>query len=163
IEDASALPFPDAGFEAAVSLEVFEHLFQPQRCAAEILRVLKPGGVLIVTVPNAAYWRRRVELGLFGRWNPLGADLSVRQPWRDPHIRFFTRGALQSMLTGAGFNPVTVSGHLGSLVRDIPWVRRFGSGEESARLYRALEARLPALLAYRLHAVAIKPGPARGL
>lgn len=95
IDDASHLPYPNETFDSAVCLEVLEHLFQPQIAAEEIYRVLKPGGVLVATVPNAAYWRRRLEL-LFGCWNPLGDSLSIEQPWRDPHIRFFTRREVQS-------------------------------------------------------------------
>lgn len=158
VDDVSSLPFPDASFDAAVCIEVMEHLFQPQLAAAEALRVLKPGGVLIVTVPNVAYWRRRLDLALLGRWNPIGDELSVAQPWRDPHIRFFNPGALRRMLTSVGFRPVLVSGHGGSLLRDIPWIgKRIWRGKVT-RLYRAAETRLPSLFGYRLAAVAFKPG-----
>lgn len=45
------LPFKDASFDAVMSLAVLEHVDQPFDCAAEILRVLKPGGRLYVGVP----------------------------------------------------------------------------------------------------------------
>src|SRR5437868_6804981 len=90
IQDAGNLPFEDASFDIAVSVEVLEHLFEPQRAVREIRRVLRPEGLLIATVPNAAHWRNRLDLALFGRWNPRGDHLSVSAPWRDPHIRFFT-------------------------------------------------------------------------
>jgi len=45
------LPFVDGAFDAVVSLSVLEHVKDPFRCAAEIQRVLKPGGELICCVP----------------------------------------------------------------------------------------------------------------
>lgn len=46
-----ALPFQDACFDAVLSLDVLEHVDQPFDCAAEILRVLKPGGKIYCNVP----------------------------------------------------------------------------------------------------------------
>lgn len=157
VDDATQLPFADAAFDAALCIEVMEHLFEPHIAAAEILRVLRPGGVLIVTVPNVAYWRRRIDLALLGRWNPLGDNLAVEQPWRDPHLRFFNPGSLRRMLTSVGFHPVEVGGHGGSLLRDIPWMGKKLWRGSSSRLYRLAERAIPSLLAYRLHSVAVRP------
>lgn len=167
IEDASSLPFPNNSFDVAVCTEVLEHLFEPHVAASEILRVLRPGGVLIATVPNAAYWRRRVEL-LLGRCIPGGDYLSVQQPWRDPHIRFFNADSLKRMLVTSGFGRVKVGGHLGAflgrfgrmpwLVRsDTPYVTGLFGTRRSSSLYRLLERFWPSLLAFRLHAIATKP------
>jgi methionine biosynthesis protein MetW len=159
IEAAASLPFGDAEFDAVVCIEVLEHLFAPAAAVAEMLRVLKPRGVLLATVPNVAYWRRRLELAVLGRFDPFGDGLSVEQPWRDPHIRFFSVGTLRRMLDMAGFEDVWISGHEGTLVGDLPWLRRFRRSRESSSSYRFLEQRLPALLGMRLHAIAYKPRP----
>lgn len=158
VDDAAELPFTDGAFDLVVCVEVLEHLLRPDRAAREIARVLAPGGTLIATVPNTAYWRRRLD-ALLGRWHPMGDALSVSQPWRDPHLRFFTRGTLGAMLAATGFADVRVSGHGGGVVRELPLVRGLGHGGVS-RTYQRLERRAPALLAARLNAVAIRASTA---
>ncbi|HRH24012.1 MAG TPA: class I SAM-dependent methyltransferase [Candidatus Paceibacterota bacterium] len=49
VGDAHNLPFPDASFDIVVCSEVFEHLTNPPKAAAEMHRVLVPGGMLILT------------------------------------------------------------------------------------------------------------------
>lgn len=152
IDDAASLPFPDDDFDVAICIEVFEHLFEPHRAAAEIHRVLRPGGKLVASTPNALYWRLRLDF-LAGRWNPLGDELSAEQPWRDPHIRFFGPDTLARMLRSAGFTRVEVGAHGGRLLDHL--TRRpteFGQSHP----YRALERRFPALLGTTLHALAVK-------
>jgi len=64
-----ALPFPDATFDRALCLDVLEHLTfeeQPQ-ALAELFRVLKSGGQLLVSVPNLAHLQSRVHFLLQGR------------------------------------------------------------------------------------------------
>jgi len=48
---AEDLPFEDAVFDGVISIAVLEHVRDPFRAAAEIVRVLKPGGELICCVP----------------------------------------------------------------------------------------------------------------
>jgi len=49
---ASAMTFPDAHFDSIVSIETLEHVPDLSGAAAEICRVLRPGGELLITVPN---------------------------------------------------------------------------------------------------------------
>jgi SAM-dependent methyltransferase len=155
IEDAAALPFPDSSFDVAVCLEVFEHLFDPQLAAGEIARVLRPGGVLLATVPNVSHWKTRVDLAVRGRWDPRGDRLSVAQPWRDPHVRFFTPSSLGRMLRQRGFDDITVGGRQASIVRNFRHLERFAR-PETGRLGRWLVQRMP-MLGGGLFAVAVTP------
>ena len=49
VGDAQRLPFADATFDAIACTEVFEHLLEPTAAAAEMIRVLRPGGRLVLT------------------------------------------------------------------------------------------------------------------
>lgn len=155
VSDAAELPFEDNAFEGVLAVEVLEHVFEPQHAVQEFYRVLKPGGVLFVSLPNVAYWRRRLELLLLGRFDPLGDDLSIQQPWRDPHIRFFTPKTLRRMLTAAGYE-ADVHGYGGAFLADTPKIGRVLKGRQSP-MYRWAQARLPNLLGRRIYAVAVKP------
>src|SRR4029077_13080140 len=156
VKDSGRLPYPDSSFDAAVSLEVIEHLFQPEAT----IRVVRPGGVVIVSTPNVSYWRRRLDLTLLGRWNPFGYNLAVSEPWNDPHIRFFNPGSLHRFLTKVGCEQITILGHGGNLSDDLPWLghrmHKIRRGQGSA-MYRLLERRLPSVMGCFLIAVGRKP------
>ncbi len=53
VGDVESLPFPDASFEAIVSFETIEHVDAPGRAIAEFRRLLRPGGRLVLSTPNA--------------------------------------------------------------------------------------------------------------
>jgi 2-polyprenyl-3-methyl-5-hydroxy-6-metoxy-1,4-benzoquinol methylase len=61
VGDVLALPFGDASFDAVVCTEVIEHTVEPARAIAELARVLAPGGVLAITVPNRV-WHAAIDL-----------------------------------------------------------------------------------------------------
>ncbi len=65
----TALPYADATFDRALCLDVLEHLtFEEQpRALAELFRVLRPGGQLLVSIPNLAHLQSRVHFALQGR------------------------------------------------------------------------------------------------
>jgi SAM-dependent methyltransferase len=48
-----ALPFPDGEFDLVLCTQVIEHLLEPERGAAELARVLRPGGRLVLTTDNS--------------------------------------------------------------------------------------------------------------
>jgi SAM-dependent methyltransferase len=56
--DAARLPFRSS-FDSVVSFETIEHVAEPDRFVAECARVLRPGGLLIVSTPNRELWSPR--------------------------------------------------------------------------------------------------------
>lgn len=50
------LPFEDNTFDYVVSSDVIEHTPDPYKAVLELIRVLKPGGKLAITVPNRSFW-----------------------------------------------------------------------------------------------------------
>jgi ubiquinone/menaquinone biosynthesis C-methylase UbiE len=51
LSDITAMPEPDASFDAIMCIDVFEHLPDPIKAIQEFARLLKPGGHLILTAP----------------------------------------------------------------------------------------------------------------
>ncbi|MCU1594806.1 MAG: SAM-dependent methyltransferase [Frankiales bacterium] len=60
--DAEHLPFTDASFDVVVWSEVIEHLMRPELAVWEVARVLRPGGVLVMTTNNASEMPLRFPL-----------------------------------------------------------------------------------------------------
>lgn len=73
----TALPYGNGEFDRALCLDVLEHLrFDEQpRALAELFRVLKPGGRLLVSVPNLAHLQSRVQFLLRGRLIRTASEL----------------------------------------------------------------------------------------
>jgi SAM-dependent methyltransferase len=85
IADIAELPLEDASLDAIVCTEVLEHVRGPHRAAAELRRVLAPGGRLMVTVPF------------------------VGELHEEPYdFQRFTSYGLQALLEDAGFTDVVV-------------------------------------------------------
>lgn len=88
--------FPEASFDAIYASHVVEHVHDPLGLLQECLRVLKPGGTVVMTTPNLSSWGRR----RFGPdWVPLDSPR---------HLMLFTPRALRTLATKAGFRTVGV-------------------------------------------------------
>lgn len=95
--DVRDLPWDDATFDAALLLDTLEHLeYRDQPVAlAELARVLKPGGSLVVSVPNLAHLNARFRLLVRGRLDR--ADREFEHPGERPLAEYL------GLLAEAGF------------------------------------------------------------
>jgi 2-polyprenyl-3-methyl-5-hydroxy-6-metoxy-1,4-benzoquinol methylase len=106
-------PFRSEAFDLVVAGEIVEHVPFPDELVAEAERVLRPGGRLVGSVPNAFRLKNRL-LFLSGQWFE-----------RDPtHLRHFSPGALRSLL-GTRFERVDIRPCVGRLSGI--WPRMFGN------------------------------------
>jgi ubiquinone/menaquinone biosynthesis C-methylase UbiE len=94
--DATAMPFADGVFDRVIAAEVLEHIPADQRALREIARVLRPGGLLAVTVP--AWLPERICWALSDDYHNVPGG----------HVRIYTRLEMAAKLRQAG---LTVAGH----------------------------------------------------
>jgi SAM-dependent methyltransferase len=88
--DALSLPFADATFDCVVASEVLEHVWGDTAAIAELVRVLKPGGRMAVTVPTR--WPERVCWALDHRYHDTPGG----------HVRIYRQRDLEQKLETAG-------------------------------------------------------------
>jgi SAM-dependent methyltransferase len=94
--DALALPFASGSFDRVIAAEVLEHIAEDGAALAELVRVLRPGGTIAVTVPS--FWPERVCWALSAEYHaPLVEG---------GHLRIYNRRVLVERLCAAGLRPL---------------------------------------------------------
>jgi len=68
--DGKTFPFVDGEFDSVVTTEVFEHVFNPDQFLDEVHRVLKPGGMVLMTMPFV--WDEHEQPHDFARYSSFG-------------------------------------------------------------------------------------------
>jgi SAM-dependent methyltransferase len=110
VADAAALPFSANTFDCVYTMGTLEHVPEADRAFAEIARVVKPGGVAIVGVPNRRdpflFWLASRTLQAIGRY-PYGYE------------RWYTNGELRGQLRAHGLGMDQADGIL-----FLPWFLR---------------------------------------
>jgi rhamnosyltransferase len=79
-------PFPDESFDLILTLDILEHLVDPWSTLQELYRLLKPGGVIIASIPNVRHYSVVFPLVFLGDWRYTQEGLLD-----STHIRFFTK------------------------------------------------------------------------
>lgn len=85
LEDQAPL-FPDGRFDLLLCLDVLEHLRDPWLQLQRFCRWVRPGGVVIGSLPNVRYFAVVWDLLVRARWEYVDAGILDRT-----HLRFFTR------------------------------------------------------------------------
>jgi ubiquinone/menaquinone biosynthesis C-methylase UbiE len=131
ISEASDLPFDDGAFDSVTILDVLEHVYGQVELLAELNRVLKDGGRLVVTVPGQHLFsfldtgNLKFRFPRLHRWyyclrhsredyeyryvsNPDGliGDISAKKRWHE----HFGREKLGNLLADAGFSVIDFDG-----------------------------------------------------
>ena len=140
------LPFPDGSFDLILSHEVLEHVADDRQAVDEMSRLLRPGGRLVLFVPNRGYpfethgiyWRGRYHFGNIPLVNYLP------RAWRDrlaPHVRVYSRSDLERLFAGLPLRVVEKTGDLRGLRQHhrplpeagrVPARRAASAGEDAA-------------------------------
>lgn len=107
--------FPDNEFDGVIMWNVWEHLERPRETLGRLSRMVRPGGSLIMNVPNPA----SVEASLFGRfW----------AGWDFPrHFNIYSAPLLRTLLAEMGWRTVKIRGFGGRL-----WLLRLSMGHLEA-------------------------------
>ena len=128
--DAYHLPFDDDSFDRVIAAEVLEHLPADTDAMRELARVLRPGGLIAVTVP---------------RWGPEKVCWALSDAYHEVeggHVRIYKGSELVERLTGSGLEPLGTH-HAHALHAPYWWLKcAVGVTNDSNRLVRAYHSLL---------------------
>lgn len=123
--DALALPFADGAFDAVIASEVLEHIPDDKGALAELVRVLRPGGRMAVTVPR--YGPEKVCWALSDAYHEVEGG----------HVRIYRADELLAQVRQAGLRPYG-SHHAHALHSPYWWLKcAFGVDNDRALPVRA--------------------------
>jgi len=108
--DALALPFPDGSFDRVIAAEVMEHIPADTAALGELVRVLRPGGTIAITVP---------------RWLPERICWALSDEYHGKpggHVRIYRASELETRMRAAGLD-VTGSHHAHALHSPYWWLK----------------------------------------
>lgn len=89
--------FPGGAYDAIIAADVLEHLYDPAAVLAQAGGLLKPGGRVVISIPNVAYGGLILDL-IAGNFEYRDEGLLDRT-----HIRFYTRATFLELLESLGF------------------------------------------------------------
>jgi SAM-dependent methyltransferase len=135
---------PGDRFDLALLLDVIEHTPDPRRTLELTARSVRPGGHLLVSVPNIAHWSTRLPL-LFGRFEYTDSGILDRT-----HLRFFTRSTFLATLRAAGLTVEDEASSIAPVELVLPWAPSVPGWGLALATRRSLARREPGLLAYQL-------------
>tara|TARA_R110000868_G_scaffold99535_2_gene273902 strand:+ start:10179 stop:11009 length:831 start_codon:yes stop_codon:yes gene_type:complete len=101
------LPFEDGKFDKLICGEVLEHVFDKDAALDELLRVLRPGGALVVSVPNlnadGTWWGRLLRCIGMRSFSPIEVfSLEELAKHGDSHVREYTPAGIRAWFGARG-------------------------------------------------------------
>ena len=149
----SALGLGAQEFDLLVALDVLEHLVDPWETLARWVELLKPGGHVIVSLPNI----QNIEIirGLAaGKWEYAEAGLLDVT-----HLRFFTRQGIEQLIAGAGLRVVRTDSVIPQPM-DLSQLQDRGNSvaDNNLTLHNLTREQVYGLLTYQYLVIGQKPG-----
>lgn len=138
------LPLPGDCFECVILSEVIEHLERPENSIREAVRVLRPGGRLLITTPNYR------SLWPLMEWVVDRSNKAPRMAG-EQHISRFKPASLRELLAGCGLGIE----YFGTIYNLSPFISLLSPGAAERQLERELDS--ASTLGMILVAVAVKP------
>jgi methionine biosynthesis protein MetW len=135
--------FPDRHppFDVVVLADVLEHVAAPGEFLGLAIAALKPGGLILLSVPNVAHWTVRLNL-LRGRF-----DYTETGILDATHLRWFTEKTIRALCRNRGLDVLDVRHSAGNDLPEyrsaVPW--KFLPGRLRRRVVRVLTRGLPRL------------------
>ncbi len=124
VDGIARLEFPDQSFDGILCSSVLEYLTDPVHCLLELIRVLRPGGMLMVSVPNRESITRRVQLVCRSLGKRLGKNwfkyLEISKNW-------YSVDEFRRQLERSGMTPEKVVIFAGPFPRRIQRSPKWGS------------------------------------
>lgn len=122
-------------YDVIVCADVLEHLISPENALSSLQKFLKPGGKVVISFPNVAFFLNRINL-LLGRWNYTEYGILDKT-----HLRFYTLKSGAKMVVTAGLKVLKVKPY-----------NQFGM----LRHIKPLDSWFPGLLAFQFMIIAEK-------
>ncbi len=150
--DPSVLKSAGSNFHVVLCGDVLEHLIDPGEALRTLTTMLAPGGEILVSIPNVAFWKMRLHL-LGGHFEYTDSGILDRT-----HLRFFTVDSFKKLSIDAGYMVETVALNdfgipMGTLLRRLPVI-----GKVLQKIEFRLAETWPNLLV--LHAIyRLRPNP----
>ena len=94
--DATRLPFQNETFDRIIASEVLEHIYNDEDALSELFRVLKPQGILAITVPS--YFPEKICWALSDEYH---APIEV-----GGHVRIYKKRELEAKISAVGLAPI---------------------------------------------------------
>lgn len=97
VADAHSLPFRNNAFSAVFSIESLEHILQPERALAEMYRVLKKNGYILILIPS----ENKLFKAIWFVWTQFKGKV-----WKHSHVHVFQPSELPALIKRAGFRKI---------------------------------------------------------
>jgi len=107
VADAEAFiagpPPPEAPFDCLIAADVLEHLVDPWTTLQRAAELVRPGGTVVVSVPNVLFFGGLLRIVRERRWPRDAEGLFDRT-----HLRWFSRSDAEELLRGAGLQDIAI-------------------------------------------------------